>query len=81
MFRFLAPLLVTILSGCAFLNAESKCEQWKSEGLMYSTIDACSKCVRSLGSTNYEAVSGCAVGMDAATLLDTTLPKNAATPQ
>lgn len=63
---------VICLSGCIAISpAARQCRAWQSEGQMYSTLDACKKCVEQLGE-NIDAVRGCAVGVDAATVMSIT---------
>src|SRR5262249_43122432 len=56
------------VSGCS-LQREYQCRQWQREGLVVSTLSACMECVDQFGS-NPESVQGCAVGMDAASLIE-----------
>jgi hypothetical protein len=56
------------LGGCAY-NHRLRCEQWQAQGDFFGTTESCLKCIDALGTTNKQAVSGCALGLDAADLL------------
>jgi hypothetical protein len=43
---------------------------WKNEGYMFSTPEACIKCVKRLGTSNRDAIRGCALGLDSADLMN-----------
>ncbi len=60
------------LSGCSqsVLGARFTCLQWKTQGQMFSTLESCQKCVQSQGAESLEQIQGCALGMDAMTLID-----------
>jgi hypothetical protein len=61
-------VFVLLAAGCS-LTHRSKCEEWKENGQIYSTIDSCVQCMDSLGSGSLDIVKGCALGLDAATLM------------
>lgn len=69
MWRSFAPLLLLFASGCV-LTSHYHCRKWQNQGLMVSTLDSCKRCVDQFGSGNFDLIRGCAVGMDAATLLE-----------
>lgn len=60
-------LVVISVSGCS-LASSVQCKKWRREGLLFSTLESCQKCIDAVGS-NVDAVRGCAMGMDAATLI------------
>lgn len=68
-----ALLLVLVLVGSAAgcVTARAQCEKWKSEGFLFSTVDGCVACAQKLGTSNRDAVRGCALGVDTADLLAT----------
>ena len=56
--------------GCSLMSASGRqCRMWQSSGTVISTLDSCVQCVDQLG-TNPDAVRGCAVGLDAAALIN-----------
>ncbi len=60
--------IVALLSGCS--TARKQCEVWQKEGYMFSTPEACVTCVKKLGSSNRDAIRGCALGLDSAALMN-----------
>lgn len=65
-------MLLLALTACSSsaLGARFTCLEWKAQGMMFSTLDSCSKCVQAHGPASLEQVQGCALGMDASVLLD-----------
>lgn len=67
----LIPVLVVLsaitVCGCS-LAAESQCRSWQRDGQLHSTLAACERCYGQFGE-NLDAVRGCAIGVDAATLI------------
>lgn len=59
--------LLVFAAGCS-ISAESTCRDWQKSGAMVSTLSACTRCYDQFGE-NLDAVRGCAVGVDAATLI------------
>ncbi len=58
------------VTGCSLLSESGRqCRMWQSSGTVVSTLDSCVKCVDQLGA-NPDAVRGCAVGLDAASLIN-----------
>ena len=55
------------ITGCS-ISAESTCRDWQRSGAMMSTLSSCTRCYDQFGE-NLDAVRGCAVGVDAATLI------------
>ena len=70
------PILILLsacyLSGCSTttLGARFTCLEWKAQGLMFSTLDSCTKCVQAHGTASIEQVQGWALGMDASVLMN-----------
>lgn len=63
-------LVVATLSGCSLMSSSGRqCRYWQSNATVVSTLDSCMKCVDQLGE-NPDAVRGCAVGLDAAALIN-----------
>jgi hypothetical protein len=60
-----ATLAVT--SGCS--AAKNQCKEWRDQGLIYSTLESCSACYEQYGSPQPDVVAGCALGLDAAQLI------------
>jgi hypothetical protein len=64
-------LFSAALSSCTSLTpAGLKCREWQAQGIIFSTLDACVKCVENMGAATPEAVQGCAVGLEAGALMD-----------
>ncbi len=62
------------VQGCSLLSSSGRqCRMWQSNGTVVSTLDSCVKCVDQLGE-NPDAVRGCAVGLDAASLINAGRP-------
>jgi hypothetical protein len=61
--------LIGTAAGC--VTARAQCEKWKSEGFLFSTVDGCVTCAQRMGTSNIDAVRGCALGVDTADLLAT----------
>ena len=64
----LLVFLATVMPGCS--AASIQCREWRSQGLMYSTIDSCAQCYEQFGKPERDVVAGCAVGLDAAKLIN-----------
>lgn len=61
-------VIAATFSGCSFTPKRMQCASWRDQGLIYSTVESCEKCIDAVG-RNVDAVRGCAMGMDAATLM------------
>ena len=70
--KVLTPALVFFLSvlaaGCS--EAASQCQEWRDDGAIFSTIDSCTACYERFGPHQLDAITGCALGLDAAQLVD-----------
>lgn len=66
--RLLLILLFLASGGCSS-TADGYCRSLQNSGQMYATIDSCKKCVRQLGRAEPALIQGCAMGMDAGSLL------------
>jgi hypothetical protein len=63
-------ILVILLSSCsAMSSATQQCKQWRSEGEFMGTLRSCSQCSENMGNENKEAIRGCALAMDANSML------------
>ena len=61
----------TTVSACVAISpAARQCRAWQNEGRVVSSLDSCVKCVNNLGTPNPDTIQGCAIGMDAAGLLN-----------
>lgn len=67
-FHSIIVLLVLSFSGCT-ITAQYRCREWQNEGVIQSTLGSCTQCVEQFGSGSLEMIQGCAVGLDAANLL------------
>ena len=56
-------------AGCSV--AEHQCKEWRMDGLMYSSIESCTACYQQYPMPQLEIVAGCALGLDAAQLIQT----------
>lgn len=65
---FLLIMLLSAMSSCVS-PASTACRNWMKDGDFYSTMDSCRKCVDTLGTNNKDAVKGCAMGLDASSLM------------
>jgi hypothetical protein len=67
----LGAAIPLLLASCAIYSPEHRiCRQWQHEGKVFSTIDSCKQCVYQLGDGRPEVVNGCALGIDAANLIE-----------
>ncbi len=65
--RGAVAVCLLIFSGCS-LAARAQCRLWQQDGSVQGTIGSCTQCVEQLGPANKDAISGCALGLDAAQL-------------
>ena len=74
---FLLISLILCLVACSTtaLGARFTCLQWKTQGLMFSTLDSCQKCVEAHGAANLDQIQGCALGLDASSLIEMSQPQ------
>ncbi len=70
---FLPAFFVSLTLG-ACSASYAKCLSMRASGEMFSSLDACQRCVDQNGSGNLDVVRGCAIGVDAAALLTETSP-------
>lgn len=61
-------LSILFLSSCS-VGYELRCRQFQNDGLVQGTIGSCVQCVQQFGSGNPEMINGCALGLDAASLV------------
>ena len=66
-FAIVCLLALLAASGCSV--AEHQCKQWRMDGLMYSSIESCTSCYQQYPMPQLEIVAGCALGLDAAQLI------------
>ena len=65
-----ALVVIFAFAGCSLMSSSGRqCRYWQSNATVVSTLDSCMKCVDQLGE-NPDAVRGCAVGLDAAALIN-----------
>ena len=69
----LLTVLTLNLSACT-ITAQYRCREWQNEGKIQSTLGSCTQCVEQFGSGSVEMIQGCAVGLDAANLLQGARP-------
>jgi hypothetical protein len=64
--------VLAALSGCTStpLGARFTCLQLKAQGQMFSTLESCQRCVEAHGAANLDQLQGCALGMDASSLIE-----------
>jgi hypothetical protein len=60
--------LFIMLAGCGS-TARDVCRRWQAEGDFYASIDACKRCIDTMGEAEKRVIAGCAMGYDASQLL------------
>jgi hypothetical protein len=67
-FALLSTIFV-LLSACS-QTKQLQCEYWRNQGVPMGTIDSCKECISTLGISNPNAVGGCSLGLDAASMME-----------
>lgn len=64
----LAVVIAFGTTACSSPSSRLQCHSWRTDGDFFVTTNSCIQCVQQLG-PNKDAVRGCAMGLDAASLL------------